>query len=181
MSNNLFFMVCSNPECNNLFFITQDQKRELKTYFYKKYGKSPDPYCSFACLNEHLKELSESEFAQKGTLKNHTCALIIQGCDVSKRPKEKEIRIITGRTTEQQARCLLLELISLVPVQNQKTMSSKNVQDYLLEKLPVDIKPSKNDIDVTAWRVMNKCKQLFPNVVEIGRINGKDRYIEYIG
>ena len=53
-----------------------------------------------------MKELSEAEFLRKGTMKNREYALIVNGADVTKRIKEKEVHIITGKVTEQRARCL---------------------------------------------------------------------------
>ena len=174
-------IICAHPDCNNMIWITKKQKRELIVTNYLKYGDlSAGICCSPGCQQKLLEEYNESEFLTKGTIKNREYALVIQGCDVAKRPKEDVVRLIVGNTTEQQARCLIEELKSLISVQNKKTMTSNDVQRFLLTKMPSIIKPKSDKIDVTAWRVMNKCKELYPDAIQIERFNEKDRCIELI-
>ena len=168
---------CSYPECNNVFYITVEQKRELKTFHYLKYGKTADVYCSKDCQEKHLKDLSEAEFLRKGTLKNREYALIVHGADVTKRLKEKEVHIISGTVTEQRARCLFEKLNSVTPYKKRRFLTSKDVQSFLLKELPDNLKANAAHIDVTAWRVMAKCRQLYPSMVLIQNYNGKSKEI----
>lgn len=78
---------CSNPECSKMITLTIEQKRELLTYNYLKYGKIPLIYCSKTCQELHYQKLSESKFFEKGVLKNHESALIKIGASVNKRWK----------------------------------------------------------------------------------------------
>ncbi len=86
---------CTNPECSNLITIPIEQKRELFTENYLKYGKIPLLYCCKACQDAHYLELSESKFFEKGHLKNHESALVRKGYSVEKRwrrqtPQQRE-------------------------------------------------------------------------------------------
>ncbi len=173
-------MSCSNPECSNLIWVTRDQKRELKTHHYLKYGKTVDVYCSKDCQEKHMKELSQAEFLTKGSMKNHEYALVIHGADVSKRIKEKEVHIIAGNVSELRARALLEKLMSMAPRKKRKYLTSKEVQLFLLNDLPDNLKAPKTRIWVTAHDVMDKTVELFPSMVLIGRIGKRSRYIEYI-
>jgi len=174
-------VICAYPECSNMVWITVKQKRELIVTNYLKYGNlSAGICCSRECQQKLLDEYNESEFLTKGTIKNREYALVIQGCDVAKRPKESIVKLIVGNTTEQQARCLIEELMSLINIGNKKKLTSNEVQTFLLTKLPATIKPNGDEIAVTAWRVMNKCKELYPDAIQIERSNEKDRYIELI-
>jgi len=163
-----------------MFWITVQQKRELKTYNVLKYGDSHDPYCSIECQQKHLKDLAESEFLDKSTLKNREYALIVHGVDVTRRPKEKEVHIITGTVTEQRAGCLRVKLISTFPRGRQKYLSSKEVQQFLLRDLPAGLKPPSSAVKVAAYDTINKTKELFPDEVSIERLNGNSRMILYI-
>lgn len=171
---------CSNPECSHRITITVDQKRELLTENFLKYGKISLIYCSKACQEEHLKKLNESKFVQKGTLKNHEYALIIHGADVTKRPKEKEVHIITGNVRELRAKALREKLISVIPRNKRKYLTSREVQEFLLKDVSVNLKTTTAGAAPAAWRTMNKCKELFPLDISIFEINEKDRCIEYI-
>ena len=174
-------VICAYPECSNMIWITVKQKRELIVTNYLKYGNlSSGICCSSTCQQKLLDEYAESGFLTKGTIKNREYALVIQGCDVAKRPREGIVRLIVGNTTEQQARCLIEELMSLPSVDDRKKLTSNEVQTFLLKHIPAGITPKEDKIDVTAWRVMNKCKELFPDAIQIERSNEKDRYIELI-
>jgi len=173
-------LICAYPECSNQIWITVQQKRELKTFNVLKYGTSSDVYCSKECQEKHLRELSEAEFLTKGTLKNREYALVIQGADVTRRHKEKEVKIIVGNLTEQRARCLYEKLVSVIPRKKRKFLTSNEVQTFLLNELPVNLKANDIGIQVTAFRTMNKTRQLFPDAVLIGNIGKKTRYIEFI-
>jgi hypothetical protein len=81
---------CTNPECSNLITIPIEQKRELFTENYLKYGKIPLLYCCKACQDAHYLELSESKFFEKGHLKNHESALVRKGYSVEKRWRRAE-------------------------------------------------------------------------------------------
>jgi hypothetical protein len=80
---------CSNPECSKFITITIEQKRELFTYNYLKYGKIPLIYCSKHCQETHYQKLSESKFFERGSLKNHESALIKKGVSFEKRWKRE--------------------------------------------------------------------------------------------
>jgi hypothetical protein len=67
---------CSNPECSTLITITVEQKRELLTENYLKYGKISFLYCSKECQESHQTKLAESKFFEKGNLKNHESASV---------------------------------------------------------------------------------------------------------
>jgi hypothetical protein len=124
--------------------------------------------------------MAESKSIASGTLKNHEFALKIYGADTTKRLKEREKDVITGTITEQRARCLREKLIAIVPRKKKKCLTSKEVQDFLLNELPASLKASPKKIEVTAWFVMNKTIQLFPNEVLISYYKEKSRYIELI-
>lgn len=173
-------MICAYPECSNMIWITVQQKREFKTYNVLKYGDSLDPYCSIECQQKHLKELAESEFLDKKNIKNREYALSIHGADeyLLKRSKEQNVHLVTGNTREQRARSLREYLISIHG--KRKLMLSNEVQEFLFLKTPNSIKTMTRKDRVAAWRVMKKCKEMFPHEISIGFINGKDKYIELI-
>lgn len=173
-------MICAYPECRNMIWITVQQKREFKTYNVLKYGDSLDPYCSIECQQKHFKDLAESEFLDKGTIKNRDYALIVHSADVSKRLKEKEVHVISGNITEQRARCLFEKLNSILPRNKKRYLTSKDVQEFLLNELPANLKPPAHKIEVTAWVIMNKTKKLYPNAISINHYKGKSKYIELI-
>lgn len=62
-----------------------DQKRELLTDNFLKYGKVSMIYCCKACQEAHQIKLSESKFFEKGNLKNHSSALVRKGVSFKKR------------------------------------------------------------------------------------------------
>ena len=97
---------CSNPECSNLITMLVEQKRELMTDNFLKYGKISLPYCSKSCQEKHQIELSKSKFYISGNLKNHETALILKGINCVKRVKDRETHIIAGNDTEVRARLL---------------------------------------------------------------------------
>lgn len=181
-------MACAYPECNNILYITTQQKRELKTFDYLKYGVSSDLYCSKHCQEKHLRELSEAEFVQKGALKNREYCLRIHDVDVTKRPKEREVTLITGTITEQRARCLQEKLKStstrMLTTRNSKQikkyLTSNEVKSFLLEDISDSLKPPKSAVLVAAYDTMNKTVELFPDHICIGYYKDKSRYIEYI-
>lgn len=168
---------CSYPECSNVFYITVEQKRELKTFHYLKYGKTADVYCSKECQEKHLKDLSQAEFLRKGTLKNREYALIVHDADVTKRLKEKEVHIISGTVTEQRARCLYEKLNSVLPRKKEKFLTSHEVQMFLLNELTDDLKAPPSAAKVAAYDTMNKTRELFPNHISICMMNRKTRKI----
>lgn len=173
-------MNCSYPECSNLITVTVDQKRELKTHYFLKYGKTVDVYCCKECQDKHLRELTEAKFMDKGSLKNHEYAIIFHGADVTKRTKEKEVFVVAGTKTEMRARCLSEKLISMLPRQKRKYMTSKEVQMFLINGLPDNIKVPYSNKKDAAKNVMNKTKELYPTMFFIGWVNQKSKYIEYI-
>jgi len=171
---------CSYPECSNLFYITVEQKRELKTFHYLKYGKTADVYCSKDCQERHLKDLSEAEFLRKGTLKNREYALIVHDADVTKRLKEKEVHVITGTITEQRARCLYEKLNSVLPRKKRKYLLSSEVQAFLLSEVSDNLKSPQTAIFKATRDTMNKTRELYPNVISVEWKNKKTKYIELI-
>lgn len=76
---------CSNPECSTLITISTEQKKELLTDNYLKYGKVSLIYCSKSCQDLHQSKLAESKFFEKGNLKNHSSALVRKGVTFKKR------------------------------------------------------------------------------------------------
>lgn len=171
-------MICAYPDCPNMVWITVKQKRELKTDNVLKYGTSSDVYCSIECQQKHLRELSESEFLMKGTLKNREYALVIHGADVTKRPKEKEVHILTGNTTSQRAGCLYQKLLTLTPVKKRRLLTSNEVKEFLINDLPDKLKVKGKYPERAAYDVMDKTKELYPDAILIESLNEKSRYIE---
>jgi len=171
---------CSNPECSHRITITVDQKRELLTENFLKYGKISLIYCCKACQEAHQAKLAESKFLYKGALKNHEYALIVHGADVSKRPKEREVHIITGKRMEQRAYCLMEELMSLTPVKKRKIMYPMDIQKFIRTKLQGKLRVNEARIQVTASELIEICGQLYPNEISIIQIDGKTRALEYI-
>ena len=170
-------MICSYPECSNMIWITVKQKRELKTFNVLKYGDSSDVYCCKECQEKHLKELSEAEFLTKGNLKNREYALIIRGADISKRPKEPELHILTGTKTELRVKCVVEKLMSISAREKRKYLTAKEIQEFLLTEINNDLKGNPDRIQVTASEIMTKTGELFPNVVSIEYVNKKDRVL----
>ncbi len=173
-------VTCSNPRCSNKITITVEQKIKSLEENFLKYGKISLIYCCKACQDEHIKKLSESKFLRKGSLKNHEYALIIDGADVSKRPKNKEVHLIQGNTRELRANALMNELKSIIPIKKRRTMTSKEVQEYLSIKMSGKLKATQAGAATAAWRTMKKCEQMFPTHIKIYDINDKDKGIEYI-
>ncbi|MEN6293508.1 MAG: hypothetical protein ABFD07_16030 [Methanobacterium sp.] len=171
---------CSNPECSHRITITVDQKRELLTENFLKYGKISLIYCSKACQEEHQAKLAESKFLHKGALKNHEYALIIDGADVTKRPKEKEVHIITGPKMEQRAYCLREELMSVTPIKKRKIMYPIDIQAFIRKKLTGKLRVSEARVQVTASELIDICAQLYPSEISVEHIDGKTRAIVYI-
>lgn len=180
-------MNCSYPECSNLITVSVDQKRELKTFHYLKYGKTVDVYCCKDCQEKHMKELSESEFLTKGTLKNHEYALIVHSVDVTKRPKEKEVHYIVGDFTELRVNCVVgklqsmserrLKLLKENQMLKMKYLTPKEIQTFLLLEINSKLKVNPSRIQVTASEIMTKSVELFPDAVSIEWINQKDRVL----
>jgi len=138
------------------------------------------PYCSKECQTKHLKKFSISKSAAFGTLKNHECAVIIQGASTTKRPKEKEVYLISGNDTEQIAGLLYERLITTKERRNRKYFTSKEVQSFISNEIPDNIKPKDKLIYRAAWRIMNKCKQMHPNEISFGGNGKSSREIEVI-
>lgn len=147
---------------------------------YLKYGKFSPPYCSKKCQEQHLQALSKSKFVVLGSLKNHESALVVHGADTTKRLKETEVVIITGNLTEQRARLVYEKILSMKIRNKKRFLTSREVQTFLLTELPADLKPSEHKIDVTAWVVMNKCKELFSLQVSFSLIGKRTRCLESI-
>lgn len=166
--------------CGGAVMMPTSQKEEFSVENPEKYNKYTIAYCSKDCQTKHLQKFRESKSLAFGNLKNREYALVVHGADVSKRPKEKEVHIITGNYTEQRARCLFEKLQSLTPYKKQKSLTSLEVQGFLLKDLPDELKSGNNKIEVTAWRVMNKCAQLFPDMVLIQYYKEKSREIVLI-
>jgi len=171
---------CHRPGCGTSVMMPLSQEEELMTDNYTKYSKNTYIYCSKECQERHLKKLAEAKSVASGSLKNHEYALVIHGVDVSKRLKEEEVHVISGNDREQQARCLLKKLESLKQIKNRRILTSNDVQIFLLKELPANITPSNVRIWVTAYEVMNKTMELYPDVISIGRIKKRSRYIELI-
>lgn len=180
-------MICANPDCSEMFFITKKQKRELKTENVLKYGVSSDLYCSPDCMQKHLNELSEAKFLDSGNLKNREYALIVHGADVTKRPKEKEVHLITGNDTEQRASCVVEKLLSMSERRikllkekqfiKMKYLTPKEIQVFLLTGIDQALKVNPDRIQVTASEIMNRSLEMFPNVVSIEWVNKKERVL----
>ena len=179
---NTFETICFVPcyVCGKAVTMPDSQKEDFAVNNYTKYNKITIAYCSKDCQIKHLEKLKEAKNVASGSLKNHEAALIIHGADVTKRLKEKEVHAITGTVTEQRARCLYENLMLLTPRKKRKYMSSNEVQLFLLNELPDSIKATKPRIWVTAHDVMDKTKDLFPNLILIGRSGRRSRYIEII-
>ena len=180
-------MICAYPECSNMFWITVQQKRELKTYNVLKYGDSHDPYCSIECQQKHLKDLAESEFLDKSTLKNREYALVVHGVDVTRRPKEKEVIYITGNFTEQRTGCVMGKLLSMSErriklskennIRKMRYLTPKEIQEFLLTGINAKLKVNPSRIQVTASEIMTETYKRFPDLVSIEWINEKDRVL----
>lgn len=176
----LTMMSCSYPGCDGSILLPRSQKRELLSDNYLKYNKNTYVYCSKDCQERHLKELAKSKSVASGTLKNHEYALKIYGADTTKRLKEREKEIITGNVTEQRARCLRDKLISMAPRHKKKYLTPKEIQSFLLNELPENLKVHPVRIHVTTSEIVNKTKQLFPDEISIEKINKRTRIIVYM-
>jgi len=166
--------------CGGSVMMPTSQKEEFSVENPEKYNKYTIAYCSKDCQTKHLQKFKEAKSLAFGNLKNREYALIVHGADVSKRQKEKEVHVITGNYTEQRARCLFEKLQSLQSVKKRKLLTSKEVQTFLLNDIPDTIKAPVNKIEVTAWVIMNKTKELYPMQISIGRYKQKSKYIEII-
>jgi hypothetical protein len=177
---------CTYAHCSHSITMTLKQYTELKTENYLKYGKTSDIYCSKQCQEKHEQELKKSKFLVSGNLKNHESALIFKGVDTTKpRTKEKEVMIITGTVTEQRAKCLREELISIVSRElrgeKRKYLTSKEVQSFLKLGVSDNLLVGGDDVATAAYDTMNKCKEIYPNDISIEWINRKTRCIIFIG
>lgn len=176
-------IICAYPECSNMIWITVQQKRQIKTYNVLKYHDSHDPYCSVECQQKHFRDLEDAKCFEKTLMKNREYALVIHGAEeyLTKRQTEMEIHLITGNHGEQLARALRDKLISTTERQKRRYLTSKEVQTFLLTDIPRDIRPKDKLMYRAAWRVMNKCKLLFPNDISLGPEGKFSREIEFIG
>jgi hypothetical protein len=157
-----------------------EQKREFLTENFLKYGKFVLPYCSKKCEETHQAELAKSKFLIAGTLKNHEQALLLKGVNTSKRFKNKDILLLAGNNTELQARLLREKLILIQEGGNVKPFASKDIQSFILKDLPPELIPDDKNIYRAAWRIMNKCRELFPNEILIESNDGENRTIRFI-
>lgn len=177
-------MSCSYPGCSNLIEVTFEQKRKFKTDYFLKYGKSIDVYCSKACQEKHMEVLSKAEFVTKGPLKNHEYAIIINGADLTKRPKETLLHVITGNVTKQRVGCVRDKLISMVPRRilgkKVKCLFPKEIQNFLLNDLHGDLKVSESRVQVTTSELITIIPQFYPNEISTEKIDGKTRVLIYI-
>lgn len=57
MAKNRVPVVCSNPSCDNLIFMTRDQKKKFFTTYPLRYGRVSLPYCSSRCRELHMETL----------------------------------------------------------------------------------------------------------------------------
>lgn len=171
---------CHRPGCGNFVMMPVSQEEELMTDNYTKYNKNTYIYCSKDCQERHITKLAEAKSIASGTLKNHEYAIVIHGADTTKRLKEKEVHVITGTVTEQQARCLKEKLESLTPRQKRKFLMSKDVKLYFLKDVSDHLKINESNAHRDAYRIMNKCRELFPDAISIKNFNKKVRYIELI-
>lgn len=181
-------IICAYPECSNMIWITVKQKRELMVNNYLKYGDLPAGICcSVECQQKLLKEWSESEFLTKGSIKNRDYALIVDGAEVTKRPKEKEIHYITGNDTELRISCVVGKLLSMSDrriklskekqILKMKYLTPKEIQEFLLNGINSKLKVNGDRIQVTASEIMTKSVEMFPDVVSIEWVNQKDRVL----
>lgn len=181
-------VICAYPECSNMVWITVKQKRELIINNYLKYGDlSAGICCSQECQQKLLNELSQSKFLTTGNVKNRERALIVEGADVLKRPKEEEVLIITGTKTQQRTSCIVNKLLSMkerkIKLYNEKTplklkyLDNKEIQDYLLMGINADLRVKPDRIQVTASEIMSNSKAMFPDVVSLELYNQKDRVL----
>jgi hypothetical protein len=171
---------CSNPECSNMITITVKQKREFFTEFFLKYGKVCSPYCSKACQEKHMMELSKSKFYVSGNLKNHESALILKGINSVKRIKNKETHIIAGNDTEVRARLLREKLLLMKKKSKERRMLSIEVRVFLSKELPKGLKVANKNTRIYSRRVMKKLIDLFPNEFRMGKNEKNLLYIEFI-
>lgn len=180
-------MICSYPECSNMFWVTVQQKREMKTYNVLKYGDSSDAYCSIECQQKHLRDLSLSEFLDKKALKNRDYALVVRGAEeqILKRPKECEVRVITGNKTEQRIDCLKEKVVSM----SQRTIKLKDttikarfvypneIQYFFMNEVPKKLTISDRCIHVAASKLMNKCVEVYPDLFSLEDVDEKTRVL----
>ena len=167
--------------CDRSFLLTAEQKEKLKTDNFTKYYKTTYLYCCTSCREAHLKKLAVSKSTSTTSLKNHEYALVIHDADLSKRPKEREVHIITGNTRELRANALMEYLKSLTPVNGRRIMTSHDVQEFFLHKVSADnLKTSPGGAISAAWRTMKKCREMFDENITLIRINEKDIGIEYV-
>lgn len=69
-------LVCTNPGCSKLIWVTRAQKKQLYAEFVLRYGRIELPHCSRACKEEHMKLMSKSELFEKKQIKDRGEGLV---------------------------------------------------------------------------------------------------------
>jgi hypothetical protein len=169
---------CANPYCSNHITVPQECKIEWEVTDYKKYGKKFRPCCSKEC-QERLEALqAESKFYMAGTLKNHDKAQWLKGIDNIKRFKIEDVFIITGNDTEVRAKLLYCYLSFIKDTE--KKLKSTQVKKFLSDDLPDELSIKESGANQYTSRVIQKCKQLFPDSILIDHENEKEMNIQII-
>lgn len=69
-------IICTNPGCSKLIWVTRAQKKQLYAEFVLRYGRIELPHCSKACKEGHMKLMSESELFEKKQIKDRGEGLV---------------------------------------------------------------------------------------------------------
>jgi len=186
-SQDLIGIKCHNPGCKNYKMILISQERELMTDDFTKYYDLNYIYCSDACRREHIKNLSVSKSVAVGSLKNRDYALVIKGAKTSRRLKNDK-EFITGNKEEQRIGCIRAKLLStserriqlIDKVAKGKFLYPSEIQEFLLNDVPPNIKVSSRWARVAASEYMNKCKLTYPKEISIEQVDEKTRVLFYI-
>lgn len=171
--------------CDKSFILTTTQKHELLTDNYTKYNKTTYLYCSKECQENHLQKLSTAKSIASRSLKNHDWAIVTHGADVTKRPKEQVIHLITGNVTKQRAGCVREKLLSMSPRKiatgkKVKCLYPEEIQSYISKELHDDIKVPEDRIQVTASELITILPKMYPYEISVEKINRKTRVLIYI-
>lgn len=155
--------------CGKSVLMTDAQREDFSTNHYTKYNKITIAYCSKDCQEKHLKKLAEAKNVASGSLKNHEFALVINGADVTKRPKEDCKYIVASTKTELRARCLFEKLLSVRRRGKRQYLTTIEVREFLLEELPDNIKIKRNNARQATHDVIKQCKVFFPESISLNQ------------
>lgn len=76
MTEDLVQVSCTNPNCDQLIWITKKQKRQFFLDYFLRYGRVEFPYCCKACQEEHMKLLSQSSQFEAQAMKDRGTGLV---------------------------------------------------------------------------------------------------------